>query len=107
MTVASLGWISSGRARINMPPHPRRRMLVLRFLLLAATATRARAQGLVAAYGFDEGAATRVTDISGNGNHGTLENAAWTAGGKFGGALAFNGTNAKVSIPDAGSLDLL
>jgi hypothetical protein len=68
---------------------------------------RARAQGLVAAYSFDEGNGTTVADLSGHGNNGTLQNAAWTTGGKFGGALVFNGQNAKVAIPAATSLDLL
>src|SRR5262249_48117924 len=50
--------------------------------------------GLVAAYGFNEGAGTVLTDISGNGNTGTISGATWTTAGKFGGALQFNGTNA-------------
>jgi fibronectin type 3 domain-containing protein len=62
--------------------------------------------GLVAAYGFDEGSGTTVADQSGNGNNGTLANATWTTGGKYGSALSFNGTNAAVTIPDSASLDL-
>ena len=52
------------------------------------------AGGLVAAYGFNEGTGSTAADLSGNGNTGTLSNAAWSAAGKFGGALSFNGTNA-------------
>src|SRR5262249_39770408 len=37
---------------------------------------------------------------------GTITNAAWTAAGKFGSALSFNGANARVSVPDAASLHL-
>ena len=89
-----------------MPPRRTIPKFALRFLLLAATTMRARAHGLVAAYSFDEGTGTHVTDVSGNGNDGTLRNAVWTEGGRFGGALVFNGRNANVAIPDAGSLDL-
>src|SRR5215467_13558651 len=62
--------------------------------------------GLVAAYGFDEGSGTTVTDASGNGNNGTITNATWATAGKFGKALSFNGSNARVTIPDAASLHL-
>jgi hypothetical protein len=62
--------------------------------------------GLVAAYGFDAGSGTTAVDQSGNGNTGTLSNATWSASGKFGAALSFNGTNALVTIPDSNSLDL-
>src|SRR6516165_6145440 len=62
--------------------------------------------GLVAAYGFDEGTGTTVTDASGNGNTGTISNATWAATGKFGKALKFNGTNALVTIPNTAALQL-
>ena len=62
--------------------------------------------GLVAAYAFDEGSGTTVTDSSGNGNNGTLTNATWSTSGKYGGALQFNGTSALVTVPDAASLHL-
>src|SRR6185437_12272294 len=64
------------------------------------------ATGLVAAYGFDEGTGTTVTDASGNGNTGTITNATWAATGKFGKALQFNGTSARVNVPNAASLQL-
>ncbi len=63
------------------------------------------ATGPVAAYNFDEGAGTTLTDRSGNGNHGTLNGPAWSAQGKYGGALSFDGTNDRVDIPDSDSLD--
>ena len=65
-----------------------------------------RAASLVAAYHFNEGSGTTVTDRSGNNNTGTLSGATWTTAGKFGRALVFNGTNARVTIPDAPSLRL-
>ena len=62
--------------------------------------------GLVAAYSFDEGSGSTVTDATGNGNNGTITNATWATSGQYGKALKFNGTNALVTIPDAASLDL-
>src|SRR5262249_9035931 len=53
---------------------------------------------LVAAYSFDQGAGTTVADLSGNGNNGTISGATWTGAGKYGRALAFNGTGARVNI---------
>ena len=72
----------------------------------ASNTTKAAASGLVAAYGFDEGSGTTVTDASGNGNNGTITNATWSTSGKYGKALQFNGTSALVTIPDAASLHL-
>ena len=62
--------------------------------------------GLVAAYAFNEGSGTTVTDSSGNGNNGVLSGAIWTNAGRFGSALSFNGTNSWVTINDAASLDM-
>ena len=73
---------------------------------MATATTAATIPGLVAAYGFNEGTGTTVTDSSGNGNNGTITNATWTTAGKYGDALSFNGTNAMVTIPNAASLDL-
>jgi hypothetical protein len=65
-----------------------------------------RAAFLVAAYSFNEGSGTTVTDASGNNNTGTISGATWTTAGKFGGALVFNGTSAKVTIPNTSLLQL-
>ena len=64
------------------------------------------ALGLMAAYGFNEGSGTVVSDVSGNGNNGTISGATWTTSGKYGNALTFNGTNARVTINNAASLQL-
>ena len=61
---------------------------------------------LVAAFAFDEGSGSSVADLSGNGNAGSIGAAAWTTQGKFGNALSFNGTSARVTIPDAPTLRL-
>jgi fibronectin type 3 domain-containing protein len=66
----------------------------------------ATTSGLVAAYGFNEGSGTTVTDASGNGNNGTITNVTWSTAGKFGDALSFNGTSAVVTIPNSASLQL-
>ncbi|WP_428939597.1 LamG-like jellyroll fold domain-containing protein [Fontivita pretiosa] len=65
------------------------------------------AVGLVAAYGFEEGAgATTTADVSGNNNTGAVNGATWTTSGRFGNALSFNGTSNYVTVNDAASLDL-
>src|SRR3954471_22704930 len=64
------------------------------------------AEGLVAAYGFDEGQGNVAGDASGLGNDGRVEGPAWSRDGRHGGALSFDGTNDWVSVADAGSLDL-
>jgi glucose/arabinose dehydrogenase len=65
-----------------------------------------RPAGLVAAYGFEEGAGRSVGDASGRGNRGTISGAAWTAAGKHGKALSFDGVNDWVTAADSASLDL-
>ena len=60
----------------------------------------------MAAYAFDEGSGSVVTDSSGSGNNGTVANTVWSAGGKYGGALSFNGSSSLVTIPNAASLQL-
>jgi YVTN family beta-propeller protein len=64
------------------------------------------ATGLVAAFSFNEGSGSTVQDSSDRNNDGTIGTAAWTASGRYGGALAFNGTSAVVNVPDTASLHL-
>jgi hypothetical protein len=62
--------------------------------------------GLIAHYTFDEGSGTVVVDHSGNGRNGTLFGGTWLPdGGKFGGALHFDGTTYVTvdTFPDAPS----
>ena len=68
--------------------------------------SHAATTGLVAAYSFDEGGGTTASDASGNGNTATFAAETWTAGGKFAGAARFDGTSARVNVPDASSLDM-
>ena len=62
--------------------------------------------GLVAAYGLNSSSGSGVADSSGRGNAGTLSGAAWSAAGRFGSALSFDGVNDLVTVPDSSSLDL-
>ncbi|HUA66530.1 MAG TPA: LamG-like jellyroll fold domain-containing protein [Alphaproteobacteria bacterium] len=73
---------------------------------VATAATPPAPGSLVAAYGFNEGSGTTATDESGTGNTGEVIGPTWTASGKFGGALEFNGSNDWVLINDAPSLHL-
>ncbi len=70
------------------------------------TPTATPTGGLVAAYNFNEGSGTLLTDLSGNANNGTISGATWTTSGKYGNALSFNGTNALVTVNNAPSLQL-
>jgi Concanavalin A-like lectin/glucanases superfamily len=60
----------------------------------------------VASYGFEEATGTAVQDVSSRANHGTLAGARRTTAGKHGRALAFDGLDDDVTIPDSASLDL-
>jgi len=71
-----------------------------------STATSGTPSSAVAAWGFNEGSGTTTADATGNGNTGTLSGAVWTASGRFGSALTFDGTNDLVTINDAPGLDL-
>lgn len=61
--------------------------------------------GLVAAYSFNEGTGTTVTDRAGLGHTGTISGATWSTQGRMGGALMFDGVNDWVTIADANDLD--
>jgi RHS repeat-associated protein len=63
-------------------------------------------EGLVGAWGFDEGSGSSVEDQSEAGNDGSVSGATWSSSGKFGGALSFDGTDDRVVVPDSASLDL-
>jgi hypothetical protein len=62
--------------------------------------------GIVAAYGFEEATGTTIADATGNGHTGTASGTAWSSTGRFGNALAFNGVNSRVNIPDDSALQL-
>jgi hypothetical protein len=62
--------------------------------------------GLVAAYSFENGSGTSLTDVTGKGHTGTIREAVWTTTGKNGKALKFDGVNDWVTINDAADLRL-
>jgi Protein of unknown function (DUF4038)/Concanavalin A-like lectin/glucanases superfamily/Putative collagen-binding domain of a collagenase/Fibronectin type III domain len=72
----------------------------------ASATTSAVISGLVAAYSFNEGSGTTVFDASGNGNNGTIAGAIWTASGKYGNALSFDGASSYVDLGNPASLQL-
>ena len=59
-----------------------------------------------AAWSFNAGSGPTAADSSPSGNNGTFSGATWTAAGKFGGALSFDGVNDRVDVADSSSLDL-
>jgi concanavalin A-like lectin/glucanase superfamily protein len=68
--------------------------------------TQAAPSGLLAAYAFSEGAGTTIADASGKGHTGTINGATWTATGKYGKALSFNGTTGFVELGNAADLQI-
>jgi hypothetical protein len=60
----------------------------------------------VAAYSFEDGSGTTLTDVTGKGHTGTVFQATWTTTGKNGRALRFDGSNDWVTINDAPDLHL-
>ncbi len=62
--------------------------------------------GLVAAYGFAEGAGETTADASGGGQTGAISGATWATDGKTGNALAFDGVDDMVTIADNAALDV-
>ena len=58
------------------------------------------------AWALNEGAGAMASDASGSGNHGTVAGAGatWTASGKYGSALSFDGSSGNVTVPSAPSL---
>ena len=72
----------------------------------ATFAQSAAPVGLVAAYGLNAGSGSSVVDASGRGNAGVVSGAVWSASGRFGSALSFDGVNDWVTVADSASLDL-
>ena len=69
------------------------------------TATQAP-NGLMAAWGFNEGSGSTAADTSGNGNVATLVNGpTWTTG-RYGGGLSFDHTNDYLTLPNSSSLNV-
>jgi len=73
---------------------------------VAVTVDNGPLHSLVAAWGFEEGGGPTASDATGHGHDGTLGGGvAWTILGRFGNALAFDGVDDVVVVPDADALD--
>jgi hypothetical protein len=76
-------------------------------IISATTGGSAVLPGLVAAYGFAAGSGTTTADASGNNLTGTLAGGTtWTTAGKYGNALAFDGTTSYVDLGNPPALQL-
>jgi RHS repeat-associated protein len=71
-----------------------------------STSSNIRQAGLVGAYSFDQGSGTTLADASGAANSGTIAGAAWSATGRFGKALDFDGVNDNVTVPESSTLNV-
>ncbi|MGB2862811.1 MAG: LamG domain-containing protein, partial [Sedimentisphaerales bacterium] len=69
-------------------------------IVLGLTFTGPASAELVAWWRFDDGSGTTAMDSSGNGNDGTLNGDAQWVAGQLGGAIQFNGSNARVVAPN-------
>src|SRR5262245_928986 len=81
-------------------------LLVSIFANITPNSPRAQVSGLVAAYSFNAGTGSTVTDVSGNNITGTIAGATWTTAGKYGSALTFNGTSSYVDLGNPAALQL-
>ena len=63
-------------------------------------------KGLILHFTFDQDeTASKVTDVSGNGNHGKASGVHWTAEGKIGGAYEFKTDGDQIEVPNNASLN--
>lgn len=60
--------------------------------------------GLIGWWSFDEGTGSTVTDLSGNGNDGTVNGATFNSNGQLGSAISLDGVNDSVGIPHNANL---
>ena len=77
------------------------------FVLSACVSDSLRAQGLVAAFAFDEGTGSTSSDNwSGFGHVAAINGASWTPQGRYGNALSLDGANDWITVNDHAALDL-
>src|SRR5437773_4874791 len=75
-------------------------VVISALLFVVASPAVARAQtGLVAAWGFNEGTGSTVTDASGNNNTGTISGATWSTLDRYGTALSSSDTRNLDPVP--------
>jgi len=80
-------------------------LLLVAIVALAVTGSASAASPLAGWWPLYEGSGTTAHDTSGNHNNGILSGAAKWTQGYFGSGLAFDGTSAKVDVPDTSSLE--
>src|ERR1700736_2651861 len=84
--------------------------LVAAAAVVSGVASHAVAQtpvpGLVAAYSFDEGTGTVVSDLSGNNLAGAIVGATWVTDARYGNALSFDGPSSYVDLGNPAALQL-
>jgi uncharacterized repeat protein (TIGR01451 family) len=66
----------------------------------------ALSNGLFAGYAFNEGTGATVADLSGNGHTASVNGATWADTGRYGKALAFNGTSSYLDLGNAADLQI-
>ena len=80
-------------------------LAVLGGFMYANEAPAVDREALVAYWSFDKGAGKTVTDDSGNGHDGAIEDADWAKEGKSGGGMSFDGVGAFVEVASTSDLD--
>lgn len=79
-------------------------LLMVAMAVLAVAGPASASVGLGGWWRFNEGSGTIAHDYSGHGNSGTVSGAPWTSG-YFGGALGFDGSTSRVTVPDSSWLE--
>ena len=74
-------------------------------LLMISGGVHAQEPSFVLLYNFDEGEGDVVKDLSEKGNDGSIANCEWTADGKFGGGIEFDGASSVIEVPHNDSLN--
>jgi hypothetical protein len=75
------------------------------FMGLISEGVYAQHENFVLLYTFDRDEGGVAKDLSGKGNDGMIADAMWTADGKFGGGMEFNGTTSLIEVPHDDSLN--
>lgn len=80
-------------------------LIAITTILISLSFGYAQQEHFILFYSFEEQKGDRVIDLSERGNDGDITDAKWTADGKFGGGMAFNGKTSFIEVPDDASLD--
>ena len=72
---------------------------------LGLVSVYAQMENTVLLYSFDQDTGDTAVDLSGTGNDGMIADCQWTADGKFGGGIEFNGTSSVIEVLHDDSLN--